>query len=113
MASKPAIEPELHLAIETAASAVLKKVLADRALAPPFIRYAHGEGNRPVPRISRATLHRLAAAGVLLPKRFGRKVVYDRADLDAYIQREGPADGKKPRAKSSSSSSSLSRPRLL
>ena len=48
---------------------------------------------------------------MVVPKRFGRKVVYDRADLDAYIQLKGSADGKKPC--NSSSSSSLSRPRLL
>ena len=40
---------------------------------------------------SRATLRRLEEAGVLEPKRFGRKVLYDRADLDAYVQKGGVA----------------------
>jgi len=35
---------------------------------------------------SRATLRRLEEAGALIPKRFGRKVLYSHPDLQAYIQ---------------------------
>ena len=90
MSFKPAIPPELHLAIETAANAVLKSLLAE----PPAqllmrSRLLSVKEACAYLNCSRATLHRLEEVEVLLPKRFGRKVVYDRADLDAYIQREG------------------------
>ena len=90
MSFKPTIPPELHLAIETAANAVLKSLLAN----PPSqllmrSRLLSVKEACAYLNCSRATLHRLEEAAVLLPKRFGRKVVYDRVDLDAYIQREG------------------------
>jgi hypothetical protein len=43
---------------------------------------------------SRATLHRLEETGALVPKRFGRKVVYERADLDVFMQKGGSTNGK-------------------
>ena len=90
MSLKPTIPPELHLAIETAANAVLRSLLAN----PPSelltrTRLLSVKEACAYLNCSRATLHRLEEAAVLLPKRFGRKVVYDRVDIDAYIQREG------------------------
>lgn len=38
---------------------------------------------------SRSELNRLEHAGVLMPKRFGRRVFYARADLDEYIRNGG------------------------
>jgi excisionase family DNA binding protein len=38
---------------------------------------------------SRSELNRLEHAGVLTPKRFGRRVFYARADLDEYIRNGG------------------------
>ena len=38
---------------------------------------------------ARSTLYRLEATGRLVPKRFGRKVLYDRTDVDAYIDEVG------------------------
>jgi hypothetical protein len=38
---------------------------------------------------SRSELNRLEHAGILTPKRFGRRVFYARADLDAYIGNGG------------------------
>lgn len=38
---------------------------------------------------SRAALYRLEQAGVLVPTRFGRKVLYQISDLDGYIARAG------------------------
>ena len=87
---KPILPPELHFIIETTASAVLKALLAE----PPhdlFMRsrlLAVKEACAYL-KCSRATLHRLEETGTLLPKRFGRKVVYERADLDVYIQNGG------------------------
>ena len=85
--SKPALSPELQLVIETATSAVLRSLLADP---PPELlmrsRLLAVNETCVYLKCSRATLHRLEEAGVLMPKRFGRKVVYDRADLDAYIE---------------------------
>ena len=37
-------------------------------------------------RRSRSELHRLEHSGVLKPKRFGRRVLYARADVDNYIR---------------------------
>ena len=85
--SKLALSPELQLVIETATSAVLRSLLADP---PPELlmrsRLLAVNETCLYLKCSRATLHRLEEAGVLTPKRFGRKVVYDRADLDAYIE---------------------------
>ena len=38
---------------------------------------------------SRPALYRLEQSGVLLPKRFGRKVLYEISELDAHIARAG------------------------
>ena len=38
---------------------------------------------------SRPALYRLEQAGALIPKRFGRKVLYEIAELDAHIARAG------------------------
>jgi hypothetical protein len=38
---------------------------------------------------SRAALYRLEQTGVLIPKRFGRKVLYEISKLDAHIARAG------------------------
>ena len=38
---------------------------------------------------SRAALYRLEQRGVLIPKRFGRKVLYERATLLSYIAQAG------------------------
>ena len=38
---------------------------------------------------SRSELNRLEHAGVLRPKRFGRRVFYARGDLDEYIRKGG------------------------
>lgn len=38
---------------------------------------------------SRATLRRLEDAGDLVPKRFGRRVRYERSVLDKYIDKSG------------------------
>ena len=38
---------------------------------------------------SRAALYRLEQSGVLIPKRFGRKVLYERATLLSYISQAG------------------------
>jgi excisionase family DNA binding protein len=90
MSFKTIIPPELHLAIETAANAVLKSLLADPPIGLPMrSRLLTVKETCVYLNSSRATLHRLEEAGVLLPKRFGRKVVYDRADLDAYIESGG------------------------
>ena len=90
MSLKPTISAELHIAIETAASAVLKGLMANP---PPQLlmrsRLLSVKETCAYLNCSRATLHRLEEAAVLLPKRFGRKVVYDRVDIDAFIQREG------------------------
>ncbi len=40
---------------------------------------------------ARSTLNRLETGGRLVPKRFGRKVLYDRADVDAYVKNGGAA----------------------
>ena len=40
---------------------------------------------------ARSTLFRLEAQGLLVPKRFGRKVLYDRDALDTYIKNGGAA----------------------
>jgi excisionase family DNA binding protein len=86
MSFKTTIPPELHLAIET----VLKSLLADPPIGLPMrSRLLTVKETCVYLNSSRATLHRLEEAGVLMPKRFGRKVGYDRADLDAYVQNEG------------------------
>ena len=38
---------------------------------------------------SRPSLYRLEQAGALVPKRFGRKVLYEISELDAYIELAG------------------------
>lgn len=38
---------------------------------------------------SRATLRRLEEAGDLIPKRFGRRVRYERSAIDEYIDQSG------------------------
>jgi excisionase family DNA binding protein len=40
---------------------------------------------------SRPSLYRMEQDGVLIPKRFGRKVLYEIAELDAHIARAGQA----------------------
>ena len=88
--SKPLLSPELQEVITATADTVVKALLTEQS-ATRHVR----------PRLltvkeacvylncSRATLRRLEEEGVLLPKRFGRKVLYERADLDDYIHRAG------------------------
>jgi excisionase family DNA binding protein len=49
---------------------------------------------------ARSTLNRLEAGGCLLPKRFGRKVLYARSDVDAYINDAGRAQAGRPKPRS-------------
>lgn len=89
MADKATISPEICLAIEVAASAAVKTIMGDSrpgtSQASPL---ASVKEACTYLGCSRATLHRLEQSRSLVPKRFGRKVMYDRAELDDYIQRE-------------------------
>ena len=90
--SEKDISPRLKEVIEATAKTVVQQLLAQR---PP----ADHSGSRLLTvketcsylNCARSTLIRLEEKGVLVPRRFGRKVLYDRADLDAYIQKAGVA----------------------
>jgi len=90
--SKPDISPELVDIIELAAETVVQRLLVQRLAADPSgPRLLTVKETCSYLNCSRATLRRLEEAGVLVPKRFGRKVLYGRTDLDAYIQKAGVA----------------------
>ena len=83
------ITPELESAIQAAANAAVKNLLAD----PPPTLLVRSRLLRPKEAgrylaCSRATLYRLEAAGTLRPKRLGRMVAYDLADLDAFVRNQ-------------------------
>jgi len=88
--SRPDLPDELIKVIEVTAKTVAQQLSLERLAADPSgSRLLSVKQTCVYLNCSRATLHRLEDAGVLVPKRFGRKVLYDRADLDAYIQKAG------------------------
>jgi excisionase family DNA binding protein len=90
--SEPDISPELKEVIEVTAKTVLQRLLVQRLAADQSgSRLLTVKQTCVCLNCARSTLIRLEEKGVLVPKRFGRKVLYDRADLDAYIQKAGVA----------------------
>ena len=90
--SQSNISPELREIIEVTAKTVAQQLSLERLAADPSgSQLLSVKQTCSYLNCSRATLYRLEEAGVLVPKRFGRKVLYDRADLDAYIQKAGMA----------------------
>ena len=88
--SESDISPELKEVIEVTAKTVLQRLQVQRLAGDPSgARLLTVKETCSYLKCSRATLRRLEEVGVLVPKRFGRKVLYDRADLDAYIQKAG------------------------
>lgn len=89
--ARPELPDELIEIIEVTAKTVVQQ-LGQRPAADQFSsRLLTVRESCSYLNCSRATLRRSEEAGVLVPKRFGRKVLYDRADLDAYIQKAGVA----------------------
>ena len=87
--SDPALSPNLSELAEAIATAVIRRIDASCSA-----------GGSPLLTVretcvylscARSTLNRLETGGRLVPKRFGRKVLYDRADVDAYIKNGGVA----------------------
>jgi len=72
---------QVQLAIDTAMAAALTKAPTPRLLT---VAQAMAYLN-----CSRATLYRLEQSGALIPKRAGRKVLYEVSVLDALIARWG------------------------
>ena len=90
--SQSDLSPELIGIIEVTAKMVVQQLSLERLVADKFCsRLLTVKETCSYLNCSRATLRRLEEAGVLVPKRFGRKVLYDRADLDAYILKAGVA----------------------
>lgn len=86
------ISPELIGIIEATTKTFVRQLLAQRPAADHSgSRLLTVKETCSYLNCSRATLRRLEDAGVLVPKRFGRRVLYDCADLDAYIQKAGVA----------------------
>jgi excisionase family DNA binding protein len=85
--AEPDISPELKEVIEVTAKTVLQRLAADQSGS----RLLTVKQTCVYLNCARSTLIRLEEKGVLVPKRFGRKVLYDRADLDTYIQQVGVA----------------------
>ena len=87
--SDQALSPNLSELAEAIATAVLRRIDASySAGASPLLTVRE---TCVYLNCARSTLSRLETGGRLLPKRFGRKVLYDRADVDAYIKNGGAA----------------------
>lgn len=90
--SESDISPELKEVIEVTAKTVLQRLLVQRLAADqsgsPLLTVKETCSYL---KCSRATLRRLEEAGVLLPKRYGRKVLYRHADVDAFTNKRAGA----------------------
>jgi excisionase family DNA binding protein len=84
------VSPKLKEIIEATADAVVKRALRQHS-APPNSRLLNVKDACAYLCCARSTLFRLEAQGLLVPKRFGRKVLYDRDALDTYIKNGGAA----------------------
>lgn len=88
--SKKDISPRLKEIIEATAKEVVQQMSAyPPAAVSSGSRLLTVKETRSYLSCSRSTLTRLEEKSVLVPRRFGRKVLYDRADLDSYIQKAG------------------------
>ena len=93
--SNSALSPNVLELAEAVAAAVIRRINAIQPVA--------AAGSSPLLTVretcsylncARSTLNRLEAGGRLVPKRFGRKVLYDRADLDAFIRNAEQGEAK-------------------
>ena len=90
--SESDISPELKEVIEVTAKTVLQRLEVQRLVGDPSgARLLTVKETCSYLNCARSTLIRLEEKGVLVPRRFGRKVLYDHADLDTYIQKAGVA----------------------
>src|SRR5690242_12163193 len=76
----------LHEIAEAIAAALQRRIDPAAARSSPLLTVRETCGYL---NCARSTLYRLEAGGRLVPKRFGRKVLYDRAEVDAYIKQAG------------------------
>ena len=84
------VSPKIKEIIEATADAVLRRALRQHS-APPHSRLLTVKETCAYLNCARSTLFRLETQGLLAPKRFGRKVLYDRDALDAYVKNGGAA----------------------
>ena len=83
---------EMKILIAEAVAAAVEQVQSrtgGAALAPPARKLLTVKQTITYLNSSRPSLYRLEQAGVLVPKRFGRKVLYEISALDAHIARAG------------------------
>ena len=88
---------ETRILIAEAVAAAVERVhsgTGGASFAPPSRKLLTVKQTIKYLNTSRPSLYRMEQQGVLVPKRFGRKVLYEISELDGYIARAGrPADG--------------------
>ena len=84
------VSPKIKEIIEATADAVIRRALRQQSV-PSHSRLLTVKEACAYLNCARSTLFRLEIQHLLVPKRFGRKVLYDRDALDAYIKNGGAA----------------------
>ena len=99
--SRPTVSPEVEVWIKAVISAAIEEAQDRFYDSGTAAALETAPASQSTPRLltvqqtttylncSRATLYRWEQTGVLVPKRFGRKLLYEASDLDALIARAG------------------------